>query len=171
MSRFGTLRPLWVRIFPPSRTHSVTPLKLLLLAAAAFALSPAAQGDLLRIPAPNPARPTVSIPSPLTSPEYPYTPTAADAIFADALRASSPAEADFSLDIEPNTVVRDESRTLASALLGLTLYMPEPSAVAMLGLGMAFLIVGKRSKRSLRRQRHLSELRRRVKTEHRMMAA
>ena len=170
MSQIGIRRS---EFFLPRTTFRVRNiLKTAILAAAAFVLVPAAMGVPLRLPSPTPWTPD-SIPAAITSTNdpFPASDEAGGGIFSLLLRAPDPFSAVITTDLDPDEQGTRNIPFAAEALLKLAVNAPEPPSLAMFSIGVVCLYLGRKSKRSLRRQRHLNPLRRRIKTDTRMMAS
>ena len=147
-------------------------LKTAFVAAAAFVLVPAALGDSLRLPPLTPFTPEV-IPTavPSTDKRFLASEIGERGIFSLVPLALEPFSAVITTDLDPDERGAITTPLASEALLKLVVDAPEPPSVALFSLGIVGLYLCRRTKRSLRRQRHLNRLRRRVKTESRMMAS
>ena len=146
-------------------------MKTVILAAAAFVLIPAAMGDPLNLPPLTPWTPD-AIPAAMTSihDPVPASDEAGSGIFSLLLPAPEPFSALVTTDLDPDEYGNANTPFASEALLKLTVNAPEPTSFAMFAIGIVCLYLGRRTKRSLRRQRHLNPLRRRIRTDTRMMA-
>ena len=102
---------------------------------------------------------------------FPASDTARGGIFSLLLLAPEPFSAVITTDLDPHENADGNTPFASVALLELAVNAPEPPSFAMFGIGVACLYLGRRTKRSLRRQRHINPLRRRIRTDTRMMAS